>query len=87
MNREVPPLFEIVLKLIAKKPGIYMTESSLMRFNNISYFKKEFDMIQTLIDAITEAGRLTDEIFPLQLFRNDREILSIKNSKLTAKYI
>ena len=85
MQREIPSLKVTVLKEISKKPLKCMTEQSLSRAFRIC--SVEFDLAQTLIDYITEAGRLTDDVLPPSLFENGRISLSLKNTKVSGKYI
>lgn len=84
MIREIPTLKTIVLKQIAKKPSVNI---SLKGFQHLLKWKHyNFDITQVVIDAITEAGRLTDEIFPIEVFSSERTTISLTNSKLSSKY-
>ena len=46
--------------------------------------KLNVDVVQSLVDYITEAGRLTDDIVPARLFAN-KSTLSLRNSKISGE--
>jgi hypothetical protein len=89
MIREIPPLSTHVLKLIAKQPTKHVSEEAISRALKIIPKDRlqEFDLAQVLVDYITEAGRFTDDVLPLSLFEQGRTTLSLKNSKISGKYI
>jgi hypothetical protein len=89
MLREIPPLSVAVLKAIAKQPTKHINEGAITRAKLIQSKDRtrEIDLAQTLIDYITEAGRLTDDVLPPSLFEQGRALLSLKNSKISGKYL
>lgn len=89
MLREIPTLHITVLKEIAKKPTNFISEKNLEKAYLIYPKDREnsFDLAQVLVDYITEAGRLTDDVLPPSLFKSGRTELCLKNSKISGKYI
>ena len=90
MLREIPTMHVTVLKEIAKAPTKYVSEARLKKAFAIGPRKQlaeQFDLAQVLVDYITEAGRLTDDVLPPSLFKAGRTTLSLKNSKISGKYI
>jgi hypothetical protein len=83
-TRDILPLSVLILKAIAKKPSQYLTEASLSRYRRFRL--SDYDLAQDLIKAITEAGRLTDDAFPLELIDPSRTSLVANNTKLSGKY-
>lgn len=81
------PLKILVLKAIAKQPNKKIFNEATLRRANLIESNPSFDLCQTLIDYITEAGRLTDDVIPISLFLPNRVKLSLKNSKVSGKYI
>lgn len=85
--RDIPDLSLLCLKTIAKTPTQFISEKSLARPYQ-AYSKPLLNSCtQMLIDYVSEAGRLTDAVFPLNSFDTDRTFLSLKNSKVSAKYL
>jgi hypothetical protein len=90
MLREIPTLQVLVLKEIAKQPTKHVSEAYLKKAYLIKpkeQLQESFDLAQVLVDYITEAGRLTDDVLPPSLFKLGRTKLSLKNSKISGKYI
>ena len=90
MLREIPTLHILVLKEIAKAPTKYVSEAFLKKAYNIGpkqQLAEQFDIAQVLTDYITDAGRLTDDVLPPSLYKPGRTTLSLKNSKISGKYI
>lgn len=90
--REIPQLSVFILKEIAKKPSIYVTENALKKLrNHHDLLLQNYDSVQTaIIDAVTEAGRFTDEAIPQTFFSFNsfsRKSISLKNSKLSGPKI
>jgi hypothetical protein len=71
MLREIPTLHVTVLKAIAKQPIKYISEARLKKAFAIGPKDcvQTFDIAQVLVDYITEAGRLTDDVLPPSLFK------------------
>lgn len=85
--RDVPDLSLMCLKIIAKTPSVYINKKALEGPYRV-YPKPLLNSVtQLLIDYITEAGRLTDDVFPLDAFDTERTFLSLKNSKISCKYL
>jgi hypothetical protein len=86
MSREIQPLFITVLKNVAKQPLKHITESTVARAfskDNITLIAKlNVDIVQVLVDYISEAGRLTDDVVPAHLFTGKSDV-SFKNSKIS----
>jgi hypothetical protein len=89
MIREIPPLSILVMKEIAKNPIKYLQEQSFHRSQTIvrKDFITNFDLLQTVINYVTEAGRFSDDTIPLCFFSEERLVLSLKNSKITSRYL
>lgn len=90
MLREIPTLHVTVLKEIAKAPTKFVSEARLKKAFAIGprqQLAEQFDLAQVLTDYITDAGRLTDDVLPPSLFKAGRVTLSLKNSKISGKYI
>ena len=88
MSRDVPRLFILVLKEIAKSPSKYINIESYIKAKALyGEVCKDLDLCQLLIDYITEAGRLADTVIPLGIYEADRVSLHFRNSKLSVKYI
>ena len=90
MLREIPTLHVTVLKEIAKAPTKFVSEARLKKAFAIGLKQQltdQFDLAQVLTDYITDAGRLTDDVLPPSLFKAGRTTLSLKNSKISGKYI
>jgi len=90
MQREISSLYTTVLKEIAKKPSAHITEKSIKKLHHNRLLVR-FEAVQdAIIDAITEAGRLTDDEVPRSFFSFNtltRKSLCLKNSKLTGNVI
>ena len=85
--RDLPDLTLLCLKVIAKTPTEFINEKALDRPYR-AYPKSLLNSsTQMMIDYISEAGRLTDAVFPLNSFDTGRTYLSFKNSKISAKYL
>lgn len=90
VQREIPTLYITMLKMIAKQPSRYLSESSvekaLLKQHNLlkTIAERENGLYinQSIIDYITEAGRFTDDAIPVTLFSNSETII-VKNSKIT----
>jgi hypothetical protein len=85
LARDIPRLSVLVLKEIAKSPAQYLTLDSYKRA--IKIVQQNVDFTQILIDYITEAGRLNDDVIPIEFFTSDRITLILRNTKLSSKYI
>lgn len=86
ITREIPSLSSIVLRLISNKPLVYVTSPIMNPIVQEKIHRLSYDLTQQLIDSITEAGRLTDEVFPIEYFDASRVAISFRNSKLSGKY-
>jgi hypothetical protein len=85
--RDIPDLTLLCLKVIAKTPTQFINEKTLERPFR-AYPKSLLNSsTQMLIDYVSEAGRLTDAVFPVNSFDSSRTYLSLKNSKISAKYL
>lgn len=85
MIRDIPTLSMTVLKAIAKQPLKHLLVDKIARSFTICPEGQREAVAQTLVDYISEAGRMTDEV-PL-MFPQWSTDVSIKNSKLSGKYI
>ena len=81
------PLSVLSLKEIAKLPSKCIDESKLARAFKILPADRHDDIVQQLVDYITEAGRMDHTALPPTIFSKTRTQLSLKNSKLTAAFI
>lgn len=76
-----------VLKNIAKQPAKYVTDATVKRAFYSNRYQRliessKTDIVQVLVDYITEAGRFTDDILPSSLFQGKRSVC-LKNSKIS----
>ena len=85
--REIPSLQTTILKSIAKQPNLYITEKSFRRSQYLIPVHMRHDILQTLVDYLIEAGRMTDDVIPISFYQCDRLSLSLQNSKVSGKYI
>lgn len=87
-SRDIPTLNTTILKTIAKQPTIYITERSFERALIIrDAVHSDYDLSQTLVDYVTEAGRFNDDVIPVTFFDPSRTSLRLKNAKISGKYI
>ena len=85
--RDIPDLSLLCLKVIAKTPTQFISEKTLARPYQ-AYPKPLLNSCtQKIIDYVSEAGRLTDAVFPLDSFDTNRTFLSLRNSKVSSKYL
>lgn len=65
------------------------THNSIIIKSSKKSIQDIIDFFQILIDTITEAGRLTDEVFPVKYFEifGNANTLCLRNTKLSGKYI
>jgi len=80
------------LKAIGKHPSSHIDVARLDRAQKImpSGSVDSFDVVQGLVDYITEAGKFGDDVLPPSIFTNARSPrleLSLSNSKVTSDYI
>mmetsp|Transcript_1859 Transcript_1859/g.2945 ORF Transcript_1859/g.2945 Transcript_1859/m.2945 type:complete len:329 (-) Transcript_1859:93-1079(-) len=88
MHREITPLSTTCMKAIAKSPSNHVNKNYLTSSSFRAYPANLCDkVIQDLVDQITEAGRMTDNIIPVKAFTSQITVLSFKNSKVSSKYI
>lgn len=91
MSRDVPTLFNLILRNVEKFPSTYIRLDYVrkaLEFQQKLPNKGEFlDVIQLLIDHIIKAGRMTDDIFAIESFQKNRTSIVLKNSKVTGKYV
>lgn len=85
MIREVPPLTTLILKEISKKPGVHITPQAIARARTIR--GNWSSLTQTIVNYVTEAGRFTDDVIPVSMWEEDIEEISLKNSKVSGRYI
>jgi hypothetical protein len=88
MNREVPTLYSTVLKTIAKKPALYLTEK---RIKWVLEKRSESErnggglgVSDDLVSYITNAGRFTDDAIPVCLLNGKKNIV-LANSKVSGQ--
>jgi hypothetical protein len=84
MNRDVPTLYDTLLKLLARYPGKCMTKAScekLMKAIENDCFGN-IDIVQIILNQIIDAGRMTDDAVPTLIYQ-DRRDLSFSNSKIS----
>ena len=85
MIREIPTLTITLLKTIAKAPVQYIDSKSIERALKIFPEICKEKVAQLLVDYISEAGRMTDDVqilFPITSMN-----ISVRNSKLSGKYV
>mmetsp|Transcript_2498 Transcript_2498/g.4538 ORF Transcript_2498/g.4538 Transcript_2498/m.4538 type:complete len:339 (+) Transcript_2498:44-1060(+) len=85
--RDIPDLSLLCLKVIAKTPTQFINEKSLARPYQAYPRSLLNSCTQMIIDYVSEAGRLTDAVFPLGSFDTDRTHLSLRNSKVSVQYL
>eukprot|EP01038_Epipyxis_sp_PR26KG_P010938 gene10938-14687_t len=88
MNKDQASLQITILKVIAKNPTQFLVNQK----NNIDKLFSSYptsiriNIVQKLVDYITEAGRLTDDILSPSFFTLFSEV-KLRNSKTSANYI
>jgi hypothetical protein len=85
MNREVPSLFTTILKTISKQPAKFLTTRNIQKSGILAFDKNNVNVIQLLVDFITEAGRFTDEAISCNLFQH-QNVLCFKNAKISGRF-
>ena len=89
-KRDIHSLQTMALQVIARQPSkccgtdeLIENAIKILPINN----KSKFDFAQIIIDYITDAGRLADDVLPISVYDSQRTRLSLKNTKITGKYI
>ena len=85
--RDIPSLYTLAIKLIAKAPAKCITEDSFTKAIQCIPTDMRDSLTQVILDAVIDAGRLTDDIFPVKCLDPLRNSLSLRNSKVTSGYI
>lgn len=85
--REIPALYALAMKVIAKAPGKCISEDGFRRAIQIVSPEARDPLTQAILDAVIDAGRLTDDIFPVTCLDPLRTGLSLRNSKVSSGYI
>lgn len=89
-KRDIHTLKTMALQVIARHPSKCCGTDELIE-NAIKILpsnnKSNFDFAQIIIDYITDAGRLADDVLPMSVYDSQRTRLSLKNTKITGKYI
>lgn len=85
--RDIPDLSVLCLKVLAKTPTQFINEKTLKRPFAAYPHSLLTSCTQEIIDYVSEAGRLSDAVFPIDSFNTNRSYLSLKNSKVSSKYI
>jgi hypothetical protein len=88
MNRDIPSLYETILKLIARYPSKCLTTAACERLLK-AIAKGKFgdtDMVQVIFNQVIEAGRMTDEAMPVIVFEG-RQSIVIPNSKISGNLL
>lgn len=91
MIREVPPLVDMLLKIIAKQPSKCLKPEKCEKLWQASkarehYFRYRGDIVQDVISHIIEAGRMTDDAVPVVLYKG-RDSALLANSKISGNYV
>lgn len=88
MLREVPPLYDAVLKVIARYPSKSLTKSKCEKLMDAlkNQCFGDRDIIQILLNQIIDGGRMTDDAMPTFIY-DKRQELSFSNSKISGKYL
>jgi hypothetical protein len=91
MNRDIPPLIEYLLKLIAKTPSKCLQnreicEKLLQASRRNDYFVNNPDIIQDIINSVIESGRMTDDAANPILFQG-RSRIFLSNSRISGNFI
>jgi len=89
-KRDIHSLQTLSLQVIARYPSKCCSSDEVVEnaLKIIPNNKKDnFDFTQIIIDYITEAGRLADDVLPISIYDNKRTKLCLKNTKITGKYI
>lgn len=97
VQREIPSLSLTCLRTICKSPNGYLTDATVNRTmtmlhclysSNVMQAESHAQIFtQTLIDHITDAGRMGDDAMPLSIFSKSFLTLSIRNSKISGTFI
>jgi hypothetical protein len=84
MSREIPPLSDPIIKVIASYPGRCMTEKACGKLLNAKANGcfNSVDIVELVVSKIIDAGRMTDEAVHPSVFLN-RVTLNLSNSKIS----
>jgi hypothetical protein len=85
--REIPALYVLAMKAIAKAPGKCISDDGFRRAIQCVPPESRDALTQAMLDAIIDAGRLTDDILPITCLDPLRTGLSLRNSKVSSGYI
>ena len=85
--RVIPTLQTLAIKAIAKAPSLYIDEKRFNRAIKLTTEETRDSMVQTILDSCINAGRLTDDVFPISCFDPLRTSLSLRNAKVGGNYI
>lgn len=85
--REINPLSVFCLKQISKAPSTHIDDLKWHKAFSPYPISLRNKVSQDLIDYITDAGRMTDAVIPLDGYNSDIVELSLKNSKVTENYL
>jgi hypothetical protein len=89
-KRDIHSLKTMALQVIARHPSKCCGTDEIVE-NAIKILPNNkrgtFDFAQVIIDYITDAGRLADDVLPISVYDSQRTRLSLKNTKITGKYI
>lgn len=85
--RDIPDLSTLCLKVISKSPKDFINEKTLQRPYQAYPTSVLSASTQMMMDYFSEAGRLNDDVFPIESFRTGRTFLSLKNSKVSVSYL
>lgn len=89
-KNDINSLKIMALQVIARQPSKCCGSDAIME-NAMKILpnnkKGTFDFAQVIIDYITDAGRFADDVLPISVYDSQRTRLSLKNTKITGKYI
>ena len=86
-TRVIPSLQTLAIKAIAKAPSIFIDEKRFNRAIKLAAVETRDSMVQIILDSCINAGRLTDDVFPVSCLNPLQTSLSLKNAKVGGNYI
>ena len=85
--RVIPTLQSLAIKAISKAPAVFIDERRFKRAIKMAAVEMRDSIVQTILNSCINAGRMTDDIFPISCLDPLRTSLSLKNAKVGGNYI
>jgi hypothetical protein len=86
MSTIATSLSVLALKVVAKYPTKCINESRMRKGFRCLPEDRHDEVVQSIINYVTDAGRMDDDALPTMAFRSTLKDLCLKNTKLTGAY-